>query len=139
MGNRIFGCDDCLAGCPWNKFAGRTREPALLARAELSAPRLADLAELDDAAFRQLFSKSPVKRLGRARFLRNVLIAIGNSGRPELAEAARRRLDEPSPLVRTAAVWALAQLDDSAAFAAERDRRLPGEQDADVRGEWAAG
>jgi epoxyqueuosine reductase len=139
IGNRIFGCDDCLAVCPWNKFAGRTREPALLPRAELTAPRLADLAELDDAAFRQLFSKSPVKRLGRVRFLRNLLIAIGNSGRPELAEAARRRLDEPSPLVRAMAAWALRQLVGGAAFAAERDRRLPGEQDAEVRSEWTAG
>ncbi len=139
MGNRIFGCDDCLAVCPWNKFAGPARDPALLPRAELTAPRLADLAELDDAAFRQLFSKSPVKRLGRARFLRNVLIAIGNSGRPELAEAARRHLDEPSPLIRAMAIWALGRLADGATFAAERDLRLPKERDAEVRGEWTSG
>ena len=139
LGNRIFGCDDCLAVCPWNKFASRTREAALLPRAELTAPRLAELAELDDAAFRQLFSKSPVKRLGLARFLRNVLIAIGNSDRPDLAEAARRRLDDPSPLVRAMAAWALSRLLDAEAFAAERDRRLPGETDPEVRAEWDCG
>jgi epoxyqueuosine reductase len=136
MGNRIFGCDDCLSVCPWNKFAQRTREPAFLPRAELTAPRLADLAELDDAGFLALFSRSPVKRLGRNRFLRNVLIAIGNSGQPALAEAARRRLGEASPLVRAMAVWALAQLTDGPAFAAERNRCLPSEPDPDVRAEW---
>jgi epoxyqueuosine reductase len=139
MGNRIFGCDDCLSVCPWNKYARATREPAFLPRAELTAPRLADLAELDDAAFRALFSRSPVKRLGRDRFLRNVLIALGNGGRPEFAEAARSRLDEPSPLVRAMAVWALAQLTDRAGFAAERARRLPGEADPAVRTEWQTG
>jgi len=138
IGNRVFGCDDCLSVCPWNKYAQKTREPALLPRAELTAPRLADLAELDDAAFRQLFSKSPVKRLGRERFIRNVLIALGNSGRPELAGSARGRLDDPSPLVRAMAVWALAQLTDGAAFAAERERRLPAEADPAVRAEWQA-
>ena len=136
IGNRIFGCDDCLAVCPWNKFAQGTREPALLPRAELTAPRLADLAELDDASFRALFSRSPVKRLGRERFLRNVLIALGNSGRPDLAEAARRRLGDPLPLARAMAVWALAQLADRTAFAAERERRLPAEVDPAVRAEW---
>ncbi|HEY9549489.1 MAG TPA: tRNA epoxyqueuosine(34) reductase QueG, partial [Kiloniellaceae bacterium] len=80
MGNRIYGCDDCLAVCPWNKFAQRTADPAFLPRAELTAPRLKDLAELDDAAFRRIFAGSPIKRIGRDRFLRNVLIAIGNSG-----------------------------------------------------------
>ncbi len=138
MGNRIFGCDDCLAVCPWNKFAQGTREPALLPRAEMTAPRLADLAELDDAGFRALFSRSPVKRLGRERFLRNVLIALGNSGRRDLAETARRRLDDASPLVRAMAVWALAQLSGGAVFAAERKRRLPAEADPAVRAEWQA-
>jgi epoxyqueuosine reductase len=139
IGNRIFGCDDCLAVCPWNKFAGATREAAFLPRAELSAPRLADLATLDDAGFRALFSKSPVKRLGRDRFLRNLLIALGNSGDPALAEVARRRLDDGSPLVRAMAVWALARLAGEAAFAAERARRLPGETDEEVCAEWRAG
>jgi len=138
MGNRIFGCDDCLAVCPWNRFAAATREAAFLPRAELTAPRLADLAELDDAGFRALFSKSPVKRLGRDRFLRNVLIALGNSGRPALVETARRHLDDRSPLVRAMAVWALARLADKAAFAVERSRRLDSEQDAEVRAEWDA-
>ncbi len=138
MGNRIFGCDDCLAVCPWNKFAAATREATFLPRIELSAPRLADLAELDEASFRQLFARSPVKRLGRERFLRNLLIAVGNSARPELAETARRRLDEASPLIRAMAIWALAQLADTADFAAERAERLPGEGDPQVRAEWQA-
>ncbi len=111
MGNRIYGCDDCLAVCPWNKFAVAGRETKLAARANLRAPRLADLARLDDAAFRALFAKSAVKRIGRARFVRNVLIAIGNSGEVGLAGEAERLLDDASPLVRGAAVWALGRLD----------------------------
>jgi epoxyqueuosine reductase len=110
IGNRIFGCDDCLAVCPWNKFAQAGRENKLAARPESTAPRLADLARLDDAAFRQLFSKSPLKRTGRTRFVRNVLIAMGNSGDAALAPEAIRLLDDPSPLVRGAAVWALSRL-----------------------------
>ena len=136
MGNRIYGCDDCLAVCPWNKYAQRSDEPGLLPRVELSAPRLADLASLDEAAFRKLFSGSPVKRIGRARFLRNVLIAIGNSGEAALAESASRLLEDPSPLVRGAAVWALWRLSDAEAFEAERVRRLPQESDPAVRAEW---
>src|SRR6185295_8763529 len=100
LGNRIYGCDDCLAACPWNKFATATEEPGLLPRAELTAPRLAELAALDDAAFRRLFSGSAVKRLGRDRFVRNVLIAIGNSGKPDLADVAERLLDDDAPVVR---------------------------------------
>ena len=138
MGNRIYGCDDCLAVCPWNKFAQVTREPALLPRSELTAPRLADLAELDDAAFRRLFAGSPIKRTGRDRFLRNVLIAVGNSGEAGLAAVARRRLDDASPLVRAMAVWALARLS-PADFESERAGRLAMEPDPDVRDEWAAG
>jgi epoxyqueuosine reductase len=110
MGNRIYGCDDCLAVCPWNKFASQAREGAFHARETLRAPRLADLVALDDPAFRALFSKSPVKRIGRARFVRNVLYAIGNSGDPALAEAARTLLEDPDATVRDAAGWALAQL-----------------------------
>jgi epoxyqueuosine reductase len=136
LGNRIYGCDDCLAVCPWNKFAKTTREPAVTARADLSAPRLAALAALDDAAFRALFSGSPVKRIGRDRFLRNVLIAIGNSGAPELIDAVTPHLADPSPLVRAMAVWALTRLGDAATVARARRERLPAETDDAVRGEW---
>jgi epoxyqueuosine reductase len=138
MGNRIYGCDDCLAVCPWNKFAHSTREPALLPRADLAAPRLAELAALDDAAFRQLFAGSPVKRTGRDRFVRNVLIAIGNSGDADLIDAAEARLDDASPLVRAMAVWALRRLADTGRIAALRAPRLLAEADAAVRAEWAA-
>ena len=138
MGNRIYGCDDCLAVCPWNKFAVPTGEDSFLPRAELTAPRLADLARLDDAAFRRLFAGSPIKRTGRDRFVRNVLIAIGNSGDPALADVARERLGDASPLVRAMAVWALSRLQDGADLARLRARHLPGEADADVRSEWGA-
>src|SRR5262249_20134845 len=110
IGNRIFGCDDCLAVCPWNKFAKAGREAKLSAREHLRAPKLADLARLDDAAFRALFTKSPIKRTGRVRFMRNVLIAIGNSGDATLAAEAEHLLDDEAPLVRGAAVWALSRL-----------------------------
>jgi epoxyqueuosine reductase len=110
LGNRIYGCDDCLAVCPWNKFAQTARESAFHARETLASPRLADLAGLDDAAFRTLFSKSPVKRIGRDRFVRNVLYAIGNSGDEGLAGVARALLDDPSEVVRDAALWALGRL-----------------------------
>jgi epoxyqueuosine reductase len=110
MGNRIYGCDDCLAVCPWNKFASAGRELKLAAREALKRPALADLAALDDAAFRKLFAKSPIKRIGRDRFVRNVLYAIGNSGDPSLAPAARARLADDDPAVREAAAWALARL-----------------------------
>jgi len=110
MGNRIYGCDDCLAVCPWNKFAVKGRETKLAAREALRAPKLADLARLDDAQFRSVFAKSAVKRIGRNRFVRNVLIAVGNSGDAALAEEAQRLLDDGSPLVRGAAVWALSRL-----------------------------
>src|SRR4029077_8220829 len=113
MGNRIYGCDDCLAVCPWNKFAQQGHEAKLAARATLTAPRLADLARLDDAGFRALFAKSPVKRTGRDRFVRNVLIAIGNSQDAALAAQAELLPGDSSPLVRGAAVWALARLDPS--------------------------
>ncbi|MET0922806.1 MAG: tRNA epoxyqueuosine(34) reductase QueG [Xanthobacteraceae bacterium] len=137
IGNRIYGCDDCLAVCPWNKFAQAGREAKLAARAELEAPRLADLARLDDAGFRALFSKSPVKRTGRARFVRNVLVAIGNSGNAALAPEAERLLDDASPLVRGAAVWALGRLDHKrlAALAMERRAR---EREPLVADEWTA-
>ncbi|HYM03835.1 MAG TPA: tRNA epoxyqueuosine(34) reductase QueG [Stellaceae bacterium] len=138
MGNRVYGCDDCLAVCPWNKFAQAAHEPGLMPRAELSAPRLATLAALDDAAFRAQFSGSPIKRIGRDRFLRNVLIAIGNSGDATLLAAVEAHLGDASPLVRAMAVWALRRLADEATVAAARAARLPGEADAAVRTEWHA-
>jgi epoxyqueuosine reductase len=137
IGNRIYGCDDCLAVCPWNKFAKAGREMKLAARDNLQAPLLAELAQLDDAGFRALFAKSPVKRVGRVRFLRNVLIAIGNSREPSLADAAAQLLDDPAALVRGAAVWALGRLDPARlAHCAERYRA--GESDAVVIDEWSA-
>ncbi|THD74501.1 MAG: tRNA epoxyqueuosine(34) reductase QueG [Phenylobacterium sp.] len=136
LGNRIYGCDDCLAVCPWNKFAAIASEQKLRAREALRAPALADLARLDDAQFRALFSKSPVKRIGRDRFIRNVLYALGNSGDPALATEALRLLDDPSALVRGAAVWALSRLQPVAEFARLRVARLPLEADPDVRLEW---
>ena len=138
IGSRIYGCDDCLAACPWNKFARTTHEIKLKARDDLIAPALADLAALDDAAFRAHFSGSPVKRIGRNRFLRNVLIAIGNSRNPALVEAARRHLDDPSSQVRGAAVWALRELLPAEEFAAATAHRRAVEQDPDVAAEWAA-
>ena len=134
MGNRIYGCDDCLAVCPWNKFAQAGREAKLVARETLRAPKLAELARLDDAAFRALFAKSPVKRTGRDRFVRNVLIAIGNSGDAALAAEAERLLGDASPLVRGAAVWALARLDRGALRAAFRHARLARERRERARG-----
>lgn len=136
IGNRIYGCDDCLAACPWNKFAQEGREAKLAARDELRAPGLAELSRLDDAAFRALFTKSPVKRIGRDRFLRNVLIAIGNSGDVTLAEEARRLLDDTSPLVRGAAVWALGQLVSRDEFEAVKRHTMSSERDESVRQEW---
>ncbi|MGE5548318.1 MAG: tRNA epoxyqueuosine(34) reductase QueG [Solirubrobacterales bacterium] len=136
MGNRIYGCDDCMAVCPWNKFARPTREPDFLPRAELMAPRLADLASLDDAAFREVFSGSPVKRVGRDRFVRNVLIAIGNSGDGELGPVAERLLTDASPLVRGAAVWTFQRLKGPAERQAAKARLLEDEKDCHVRQEW---
>jgi len=136
IGNRIYGCDDCLAVCPWNKFAQEGRETKLAARDELRAPGLAELARLDDAAFRARFTKSPVKRIGRDRFIRNVLIAIGNSGEGALADEAERLLSDANPLVRGAAVWALAQLVDRAQLSALAALTMSAEPDAGVREEW---
>jgi epoxyqueuosine reductase len=138
MGNRIYGCDDCLAACPWNKFAQEGREAKLAARDALRAPALADLAALDDAAFRALFIKSPIKRVGRVRFIRNVLIAIGNSGDVTLVASAERLLSDSSPLVRGAAVWALAQLLPRESFEALAAAALATETDPSVRDEWLA-
>jgi epoxyqueuosine reductase len=137
IGNRIYGCDDCLAVCPWNKFARAGHEAKLAARENLRAPELAELARLDDKSFRALFAKSPVKRIGRARFIRNVLLAIGNSEEPRLAGEAQHLLDDESPLVRGAAVWALSRLLAPEKFAALARQRAATERDADVRNEWA--
>jgi epoxyqueuosine reductase len=136
IGNRIYGCDDCLAVCPWNKFAQAGRDARLAARDELRAPALAELAALDDAAFRRHFAKSPVKRIGRDRFVRNVLIAIGNSGDVGLADGAQRLLADDSPLVRGAAVWALSQLLAREAFDRLAATARAAETNEGVQAEW---
>ncbi|MDT8344062.1 MAG: tRNA epoxyqueuosine(34) reductase QueG [Thermohalobaculum sp.] len=133
IGNRIYGCDDCLAVCPWNKFAAAANA-AYRARPEAAAPRLADLAGLDDAGFREVFAGSPIKRIGRGRFLRNVAVAVGNSGEPALVPVARRLAGDADPLVRAHGVWALARLLPPDALAAE----AAADPDPMVAGEWAA-
>jgi len=137
MGNRIYGCDDCLAVCPWNKFAVTANEAAYHARLELKAPLLADLVMLDDKAFREVFTGSPIKRTGRDRFIRNVLIAIGNTKNAGYARLVTPLLEDASPLVRVMAVWALGSILKSQEFARLRDDHLPGEGDEDVRAEWS--
>jgi epoxyqueuosine reductase len=136
IGNRVYGCDDCLAVCPWNKFARTASEVRLRAREDLRAPRLAELVQLDDAGFRRRFAGSPIKRTGRDRFVRNVLIAIGNSGDPELAALAEQRLADPSPLVRAMAVWALGRLRGREALRPLAKRHMTVEQDPAVLQEW---
>ncbi|HZL30639.1 MAG TPA: tRNA epoxyqueuosine(34) reductase QueG [Pseudolabrys sp.] len=134
MGNRIYGCDDCLAVCPWNKFASAGREAKLAARDVLRAPTLAELSRLDDAQFRMMFSKTSIKRTGRDRFVRNVLNAIGNSGDVSLAVEAERLLNDDSPLVRGAAVWALSRLLPKEKFSALKRA----DDDSAVQEEWSA-
>src|SRR5687767_4373744 len=136
IGNRIYGCDDCLAVCPWNKFAQTAHEVAFHPRIELTLPLLAELATLDDASFREFFSGSPIKRIGRDRFLRNVLIAIGNSADVRLARVAEQRLGDASPLVRAMAVWALSKLLSKEEFAQLAQRHLPQEGNPSVAAEW---
>ncbi|MCF6124516.1 tRNA epoxyqueuosine(34) reductase QueG [Mesorhizobium sp. M7A.F.Ca.CA.001.07.2.1] len=136
IGNRIYGCDDCLAACPWNKFARAASEAKLVARDDLREPPLADLLGLDDAAFRAFFSGSPIKRIGRDRFIRNVLIAAGNSGDASLADTVRALLDDASPLVRGAAIWALARLVPDAEYSERAAIGLKTESDEAVRDEW---
>lgn len=135
MGNRIYGCDDCLAVCPWNKFAAVSAETAFHPRAELKGPLLSELVVLDDAEFRQVFTASPVKRIGRDRFIRNVLIAIGNSGDPSLVTSVVERLDDINECVRGAAVWALSRLD-TGEFQRQRAVRLKKETADFVVQEW---
>ncbi|WP_079212226.1 tRNA epoxyqueuosine(34) reductase QueG [Brucella pituitosa] len=137
MGNRIYGCDDCLSVCPWNKFAQATSEMKLKARDDLKAPKLADFLALDDPAFRTLFSGSPVKRIGRDRFLRNVLIATGNSEDQTLVPQVESLLEDPAPVVRGAAVWALKQLVSTDRFKISQKRLASREEDATVRAEWS--
>ncbi len=137
IGNRIYGCDDCLAVCPWNKFAQVTHEAKLAARDDLAAPALSHLLMLDDAAFREKFAGSPIKRIGRDRFIRNVLIAAGNSGDTELLPMVGKLLGDPAPLVRGAAIWALSRLAERGAFERHRARLAPSEPDEDVKAEWA--
>jgi epoxyqueuosine reductase len=136
LGNRIYGCDDCLAVCPWNKFAQIAHEAAFTPRPTLTAPMLAELAGLDDTAFRQRFAGTAIKRIGRDRFVRNVAYALGNSGAAERAvPAVERLLADPSPLVRGAAVWALARL---APGTFEQRRRSARDEDESVQAEWVA-
>jgi epoxyqueuosine reductase len=136
IGNRIYGCDDCLAMCPWNKFAVQGQEAKLATREALRTPKLTELVRLDDAQFRALFAKTSIKRTGRDRFVRNVLIAIGNSGDAALASEAERLLDDASPLVRGAAVWALSRLLPREKFATLEKKKS--ENDASVNDEWSA-
>lgn len=135
IGNRVYGCDDCLAVCPWNKFARTASEAKLAARDDRLAPPLADLLVLDDAGFREAFSGSPIKRIGRDRFIRNVLIAAGNSGDTALSKRCAELVSDPSPLVRGAAIWAAARLLDAGEF-----RRLHATHgtDAETADEWRA-
>jgi epoxyqueuosine reductase len=136
LGNRIYGCDDCLAVCPWNKFAKQARETALAPRPQLDAPQLAELATLDDAQFRRRFAGTAIKRIGRDRFLRNVAYALGNSDVRESAlPAVEKLLEDPSPLVRGAAVWALSRL---APDQVAQRQRTTDETDAGVAAEWSA-
>ncbi len=135
IGNRIYGCDDCLAACPWNKFAAAASEMKLVAREELKAPAIADLLTLDDPGFRTHFSGSPVKRIGRDRFVRNVLIAAGNSGERGLIEHCTRLADDAAPVVRGMAAWALSRLMDAGEFERFAAGRAE-DADDDVRAEY---
>jgi epoxyqueuosine reductase len=136
LGNRVYGCDDCLSVCPWNKFAREAQETRLALSHELRLAPLDQLAALDDAQFRARFAGTPVKRTGRVRFVRNVLCAIGNSRDPALAPSAQILLDDASPLVRGMAVWALQRLLDAPAFASLKSARAGSEEDPGVREEW---
>jgi len=136
MGNRIYGCDDCLSACPWNKFAKRTNEISFHPRIELDFPRLDELAQLDDQTFRKVFSGSPIKRIGRDFFIRNVLIAIGNSEQKKHIPLLKDKLFEESPYIRAMAIWALNQLCDKEMFIELKNKHLFNETDIAVKREW---
>jgi epoxyqueuosine reductase len=136
MANRIYGCDDCLSVCPWNKYASRTAEKLFYPRIELEHARLDELAKLDDPSFRKVFSGSPVKRVGRDFFVRNVLIAIGNSGDKSHMTLLKSKLDEKSPYIRAMAVWALKEICSTAEFVEMKNKCAELETDPDVRKEW---
>jgi epoxyqueuosine reductase len=138
LGNRVFGCDDCLAVCPWNKFAQTARETRMAMREDLRRAPLSELALLDEAEFRVRFAGTPVKRTGRDRFVRNVVCAIGNSSDAALAPVAERLLGDSSPLVRGMAVWALRRLLDAGAFQRLKSAQAPREGDPSVAEEWDA-
>jgi epoxyqueuosine reductase len=138
MGNRIYGCDDCLAVCPWNKFAASTAEQAYHPREAVTATALVELMQLDDTAFRERFRGSPIKRIGRDRFMRNVLVAVGNSGDRSLIAPAMRLLKDPAPLVRGCAVWALSRLCSSDEWASLAAVHAAVETDEQVLAEWRA-
>ncbi|EAU41377.1 iron-sulfur cluster-binding protein [Fulvimarina pelagi HTCC2506] len=138
MGNRIYGCDDCLAVCPWNKFAKKASEAKLIAREDLKAPRLADLLVLDDNGFRAFFSGSPIKRIGRDKFVSNCLIAAGNSGDSHFLPIVRRLLADPSSCVREMAVWAFGRLAEPAEVLSAAGEAQDRERDEQVREEWQA-
>ncbi|MEH6404386.1 MAG: tRNA epoxyqueuosine(34) reductase QueG [Sneathiella sp.] len=136
IGNRIYGCDDCLAACPWNKYAKQTQELAFAPREELTAPRLAELVQLDDPSFRTLFSGSPIKRLGRNRFIRNTLVALGNAKDTSSLSVVTPLLKDESPIIRVAAIWCCAQLMDGASFKTLRQSHYGSELDNEVIEEW---
>ena len=137
IGNRVFGCDDCLAVCPWNKFAEAARDQRLAAKTETANPPLHELLRLDDTTFRQRFAGTPIKRTGRDRFMRNCLIAAGNSQDPSLVPAVLALLSDASDVVRAMAIWALRRLTDPATVRRERQRLQQTETDAAVEHEWA--
>ena len=136
MGNRIYGCDDCLAVCPWNKYAQETAQIKLQAREDLMAPNLKNFAQLDDAGFRKMFSGSPIKRIGRDKFLRNVMIAIGNSQDQSLKSIVIQNSKDQNAVVRGASIWALSKLEDKDIFVDMRSKALKQEADESVREEW---
>ena len=136
IGNRVYGCDDCLAVCPWNKFARSASEAAFMPREDLVLPLLREFLHLDEQGFRDRFRATPIKRTGRERFLRNVLIAVSNSHDPSLIDEIKALLDDPSPLVRAMAVWAIGCLAAEDAFSACAATRMTRESDPDVLKEW---